>query len=197
MLDDPIQVILLVVACMGKLNIPYLISGSLASSIYGIARATRDVDIVADMKEKDIKNFKENLKDEFYVDEEMIKEAIQHRSSFNIIHLESMFKIDVFILKLDTFSIEEFKRRKKVVINLSPEKTAYIATPEDTILSKLEWFRQGGGISDTQWGDVAGILKVQKSHLDIEYLQHWAHKLHLIDLLKKSFRNAKIEIDKK
>jgi len=133
MLTDPIRVILLVIESMEKFDIPYLIGGSLTSSIHGIPRATRDVDIVADIQEKDAEALDDDLKDKFYVDAEMIREAIKQQSSFNLIHLESMFKVNVYILKKDPFSKEEFKRRKKIVIIPSPEKTAYVATPEDTI----------------------------------------------------------------
>ncbi len=194
MLTDPIQVMLLVVESMEKLGIPYLIGGSLASSIHGIARATRDADIIADIQEKHAEVLADPLKDRFYVDTEMIKEAIRRRSFFNLIHLDSMFKIDVYILKQDAFSKEEFKRRKRVVVNLSPEKTAYVATPEDTILSKLEWFRMGGEVSDRQWNDVLGILKVQRGRLDMDYLQRWARELNLADLFKRSLEEAEIDV---
>jgi len=194
MLTDPIQVMLLVVESMEKLGIPYLIGGSLASSIHGIARATRDAGIIADIQEKHAEVLADGLKDRFYVDTEMIKEAIRHRSFFNFIHLDSMFKIDVYILRQDAFSKEEFKRRKRIVVNLSPEKTAYVATPEDTILSKLEWFRMGGEVSDRQWNDVLGILKVQRGRLDMDYLQRWAGELNLADLFKRSLEEAEIDI---
>jgi len=194
MLTDPIRVMLLVVESMEKLGIPYLIGGSLASSIHGIARATRDADIIADIQEKHAEVLADGLKDRFYVDSEVIKEAIRHRSFFNFIHLDSMFKIDVYILKQDAFSKEEFKRRKRIVVNLSPEKTAYVATPEDTILSKLEWFRMGGEISDRQWNDVLGILKVQRGRLDMDYLQRWARELNLADLFKRSLEEAEIDV---
>jgi len=194
MLTDPIQVMLLVVESLEKLGIPYLIGGSLASSIHGIARATRDADIIADIQEKHTEVLADGLKDRFYVDPEMIKEAIRHRSFFNLIHLDSMFKIDVYILKQDAFSKEEFKRRQKVILIPSPEKTAYVATPEDTILSKLDWFRIGGEVSDRQWNDVLGILKVQRGRLDMDYLQRWARELNLADLFKRSLEAAEIDV---
>jgi len=105
-----------------------------------------------------------------------------------------MFKIDVYIIRQDAFSKEEFKSRKRIVVNLSPEKTAYVATPEDTILSKLEWFRMGGEVSDRQWNDVLGILKVQRGRLDMDYLQRWAGELNLVDLFKRSLEEAEIDI---
>jgi len=194
MLADPIQVMLLVVESMEQLGIPYLIGGSLASSIHGIARATRDADIIADIQEKHAEVLAGSLKDRFYVDIDMIKEAIRHRSFFNLIHLDSMFKIDIYILKQYPFSKEEFKRRQKIILIPSPEKTAYVATPEDTILSKLKWFRMGGEASDRQWNDVLGILKVQKGRLDMDYLQRWARELNLADLFKRSVEEAEIDV---
>lgn len=175
---------------MEKIGIPYLIGGSLASSIYGIPRATQDADIVADIHKKDIEPLNEALKDKFYIDTESIKKAIKHQSYFNLIHLKSMFKIDVYIFKREEFYKEEFKRRQKIAITSTPERKAYIATPEDTILSKLEWFRKGEEVSDRQWDDILGILKVQKEHLDMNYLYDWASKLNLTDLLKKSLREV-------
>lgn len=194
MLSDPIQITLLVVESMERLGISYLIGGSLSSSIHGIARATRDADIVAAIAERHADILAEALKDDFYADVSMIKDAIKHQSSFNLIHLDSMFKIDVYVLKPDEFSIEEFKRRQKMIIIPSPETTAYIATSEDTILSKLEWYKKGGEVSDRQWSDVLGVMKVQAERLDMDYLQHWANKLNITNLLKKALHEAGIGV---
>lgn len=193
MLDDPIEVALLVVEAMNTLEIPYLIAGSLASSIHGIARATRDVDIVADIQERHAKALTRALSKDFYADCKMIKDAIKHQSFFNVIHLFSMFKIDIYVLSQERFSIEEFKRRQEVVLIPSPKKTAFVATPEDIILSKLVWFRMGGEVSDTQLRDVLGVMKVQRCRLDMEYLNYWAGQLNVSDLLKRSLKEAGIE----
>jgi hypothetical protein len=190
MLDDPIQTILFVARTLEELNIQYLIGGSLASSIHGMARATRDVDIVADIREGEVEDFASTLKDQFYVDTEMIRDAIKRKTSFNIIHLESMFKVDIYILKQDAFSREEFKRRSKITVNPDSGETAYILSPEDAILSKLLWFQMGGEVSDRQWSDVVGMLNVQKGRLDMKYLIYWARELNITELFKRSLKET-------
>ncbi|MDI6793045.1 MAG: hypothetical protein QME81_09290 [bacterium] len=107
--DDPIQVALLVVDALEALEIPYLIGGSLASSAHGISRLTRDADLVADLKIHHAQPLADALKDAFYADVEMIKDAIRHRSCFNVIHLDSMFKVDVGRFKNRPFSCETLR----------------------------------------------------------------------------------------
>jgi len=189
---EPADIALKIVSVFEKLGVPYFIGGSLASAIHGVVRATNDIDIVAGLKMEDVLPLKEALQKEFYIDEEMIKEAIIRKSSFNLIYLELMFK--VFILSSHPYDQEQLKRRYKEVIIRKDEQTAYVATPEDTILSKLDWFRKGGEVSDRQWGDVLGIIKVQEKRLDMNYLYHWADKLGITQLLKKSIEEARIDI---
>lgn len=193
MQETPIEIILIVAEVLEKMGISYLVCGSLASSIHGIARATRDVDIVAAFTEKDLTGFVTELQDKFYVDSEMIHEAIKRRASFNLVHLESMFKIDIYVLKQDAFSNEEFARRKKIEIDQNHSKSAYIATPEDTILSKLIWYKKGKEISDRQWQDILGIIKVQGERLDMKYLHHWAKILDLEEIFKRILREANLK----
>jgi hypothetical protein len=190
---DIIEVTLKVVQVLERLGITYHVGGSLASSSYGVARSTLDVDMVADIKPEQAKNIYKLLKEEFYVDTEMIQDAIRRRSSFNLIHLESMFKVDVFILKDRPFDREGFSRRiQKAVSSEDPEKRLFFASPEDTVLNKLEWYMKGGEVSDRQWNDVLGILKVQGKELDIDYLKRWAENLSLSHLLNKVFDEAEI-----
>ncbi len=189
--DNPIHVILAVTEVFEKMGIPYLIGGSLASSIHGEARATRDVDIVAAIEIKNIKRLVESLKDKYYIDDEMIRAAVKRKSSFNLIHFESQFKVDVYVLKQDVFSLEEFKRRRKIALDQDPEKAAFFATAEDTILSKLLWFKKGGEVSDRQWNDIAGVIKVQQGRLDKKYLKHWARILDVAELWERVLRENK------
>ncbi|MEW6608346.1 MAG: DUF6036 family nucleotidyltransferase [bacterium] len=193
MLLEPVSVALKVISVFEKLDIPYFIGGSLASAIHGVVRATNDVDIVADLKMEHILPLKEALQGEFYIDEEMIKDAIKRKSSFNVIYLKLVFKIDIFVSSSIPYSQEQFRRRYKETLIHESQQTAYIATPEDTILSKLEWYKLGGEISERQWIDVLGILKVQGKRLDINYLLNWAEKLGLNQLLKRSMEEAGIE----
>lgn len=186
MLSEPIQVTEKVVSAFNRLGIPYLIGGSLASAVYGIIRATMDADLVADIKPEQIAPLVAALEKEFYIDAEMILDTIQHTSSFNLIHLDTMFKIDVFILKQRPFDINQMQRRISQSMGDSPEDQAYFSTAEDIILAKLEWFRAGGETSERQWRDILGVLDLQGDRLDFEYLQKWADILGIRDLFQKA-----------
>jgi len=190
---DIIDAIRPIIKAFEKLGILYYIGGSIASSAYGVARATLDVDMISDLKNEHVHPFAEMLKSEYYIDEEMILDAIKKKSSFNIIHLESMFKVDIFLKKDRPYSREVFERKRKE--NLDEEKgdaEFFITSSEDVILNKLEWFRMGGEISERQWNDILGVIKVQGDLLDKEYLYHWAIELGVAELLKKAFREAEM-----
>jgi hypothetical protein len=174
-----------------KLGISYFIGGSIASSAYGIARATLDIDIVSDMKHRHVRSLIKILESIYYIDEDMILDAIRRQSSFNLIHLETMFKVDVFIVKEGPYHREALRRRKKDILDEDRKTTEfYLISSEDIILSKLDWYRLGGKVSSQQWSDVLGVLKVQDKLLDMEYLRHWASELKLTDLLEQAFHDA-------
>lgn len=180
-----------VVKVFEKIGISYYLGGSVASSAYGIARATLDVDLVADLSAQHVNPLTEMLKSDYYIDKEMILDAIKRRSSFNLIHLETMLKVDIFIIKDRPYDGVAFQRKRKDT--LDEEQGAaefYFASPEDIILNKLEWFQMGGKVSERQWHDVLGIMKVQSELMDKEYLRHWAKKLGISDLLEQAFRDA-------
>ena len=189
-LPDIIEVTLKVVRVFEKLGIAYHIGGSLASSAFGIARTTLDVDIVADVKLEQALFIKEALKEEFYVDAEMITDAIKRQTSFNLIHYETMFKIDVFTLKNRLFDRQAFLRRLEKSVSENGSQRLFFATPEDIILNKLEWYKMEGRTSDRQWNDVLGVLKVQGRQLDMVYLKQWAEELNVSDLLEKVLEEA-------
>ena len=190
MINEPVQVTMLVIHALEKLHIPYLIGGSLASAVHGVMRATMDTDIVADLDEEHAQPLANALSGLFYADVEMIRDAIKHRGSFNLIHLETMFKVDVFIPKKREFDQLQLQRRTTQVIATNPEEVAFVASAEDTILAKLEWYRMGGEVSDRQWHDILGILKVQAESIDLEYLRKWSVTLGVSDLLKKALGEA-------
>jgi hypothetical protein len=187
MLSEPILVVAKLARVFDALQIPYVVGGSVASSVYGIPRATQDVDLVADVKLAHVDAITSALTGEFYVDADMIREAVQRRASFNVIHLATMFKADVFILQRDAWSREEMMRARAEQFE-APEgnMTIRFASPEDTLLHKLVWYRLGNEISDRQWGDVLGVLKVQGELLDQEYLDRWAPLLDVADLLLRA-----------
>jgi hypothetical protein len=131
------------------------------------------------------------LRAAFYVDAEAIKDAVSRSSSFNVIHLETMFKVDVFVRRQRPFDQAQFERRSVQVVATDPERTAYVASPEDTILAKLECYRMGGEVSDRQWRDVLGVLKVQGERLDRTYLRRWVAALQVSDLLERAWKDAR------
>jgi hypothetical protein len=174
-----------------RLQIPYYIGGSIASSAYGIARATMDVDLVAILRIHHVQPLVNILGTAYYLDEAVIREAIQRRSSFNLIHLETMLKVDVFISKNEAYHQEVFQRiRQDSLDEELPSLKFYLASPEDVILSKLDWFRLGGKTSERQWSDILGVLKVQRELLDLSYLKKWAVALGMSDLLEKALSEA-------
>jgi len=178
-----------------KLSIPYYIGGSIASSIYGMARATMDVDIVADIDIHHIPALKQHLENDYYIDEDMIKEAILNKSSFNLIHLETVLKIDVFIYKDDPYQRKAIQRKLKDTLEEdNSDTTFYFSSPEDIIINKLIWYQMGGEVSDRQWLDVTGVIKVQGESLDKSYLKDWSQKLQILELLNKAFNESGIKL---
>lgn len=189
---DIIVALDMVVGCFEILGIAYYIVGSVASSAYGIARATMDVDLVAKVEIHHLKGLVKALKTDYYIDAEMIRDAIHRRSSFNLIHLETMIKIDVFVVKDQPYDSQALTRRQVDTLDEESSRKFYLSSPEDIIISKLQWYQIGSGVSEQQWKDVLGVLKVQGDKLDLEYLRHWASRLNLSDLLNRSFDDAGI-----
>jgi len=190
-LGEPLQITKQIADVFQNLNIHYMIGGSLASSLHGIPRATQDIDIVADIKPNSVKELVNILKKDFYIDEDMIKEALSRCTSFNIIHLETMFKVDIFILKQDQDSKEEMSRRKSYKI--SEKQNLYLTSAEDIIIHKLHWYELGDRVSERQWKDVIGVLQVQGNRLNYDYLKKTANRMNVSELLKQAIE----EVEKK
>lgn len=186
MLPEPIAVTLQVIAALEQVGATYVIGGSLASTIHGVVRTTLDTDIVADLRLQQAQPFAELLADAFYLDLDTIRHAIQQRSSFNVIHLATMFKVDIFVSKGRPFDRQQLDRRQRWIADPDSGRTIYVATPEDTVLTKLAWYRLGGEISDRQWRDILGVLAVQGDRLDLVYLRQWAGALDVSDLLQRA-----------
>jgi hypothetical protein len=183
-------IILRITDLFDRLDVPYLIGGSIASMIHGVIRTTLDADIVADLREDQVESFAGALADEFYLDADSIHDAIRRRRCFNIIHLATMIKVDIFIPEWDDFHREEFKRRQRLAISTTPERMVCVASIEDTILAKLTWFRLGGQVSDRQWRDVIELLKMHGEKLDRSYLDEWAADLQVRDLLERALQES-------
>jgi hypothetical protein len=121
----------------------------------------------------------------------MIRDAIRRRDAFNVIHLATMLKVDVFVSKLDTYDVTAFARCVRRPLDVAPDARMFdITSPEDIILRKLEWYRLGGAVSERQWGDVVGVLRIQRDALDMVYVRRWATELHLADLLDRALGEA-------
>lgn len=159
MMLEPALITARVTSILEELGVRYLIGGSLASTIHGIVRTTLDSAIVAELRPEHIDAFVNELKNEFYIDEGMIVEAIALQSSFNIIHRDSFFKVDVFIPEMRTFIDEQFSRAQRQILSVDPPAEAFVASSEDTILTKLEWYRAGAEVSERQWS-VPAIMRV-------------------------------------
>ena len=178
-----------IVEALEELGVTYHIGGSVASSMNGIPRLTIDIDLVADLKLMHVRSLVKQLENTYYIDADAVRDAIRRRSSFNAIHLDTMLKVDVFIPKARLCDQEELHRTQLKSL-MKDTRAFYVASPEGTILNKLEWYKMGGGVSDRQWNDILGVLKVQGTNLDMAYLQRWASALDVAELLQRALVDA-------
>ncbi|MGD8968927.1 MAG: hypothetical protein PVI07_15585 [Anaerolineae bacterium] len=190
MLAEPIAVTMLVIEALEGLGVPYAIGGSLASAVHGVVRATMDADLVADLQMGDVEPLARTLGDAFYADQETMRDAVRRHASFNLIHLETMFKVDVFVAKSRPFDQSQLSRRQLHLLSEESNARAYVTTAEDIILSKLEWYQMSGCVSDRQWRDVLGVLKVQGDRLDVDYVWRMAASLGVTELLARALEDA-------
>jgi hypothetical protein len=142
------------------------------------------------MLPRHVEPFVASLGNQFYAETATIGAAVANRQSFNVIHLDTMVKVDIFILKGDAFGRSQITRRTARQLSQDDPTAIYVASAEDTVLAKLQWYREGGGVSERQWNDVLGVLKVQGTALDRAYLQEWARELGLTDLLHRALEDA-------
>ena len=177
-----------VVDVLEALGVAYYVTGSVVSSHFGLARSTADVDVVADLRSEHAQPFAAALEATFYVDVDSVREAIRARSMFNVLHLATMVKVDLYAIA-SSFDRETLTRAQRDTLADDSGELA-LATAEDIVLHKLRWFHIGGGVSERQWGDIAGVLRVQGATLDRAYLQRWSAALGLGDLLSKALAEA-------
>ncbi len=192
--SDIIDALKPVVEALEQLGVSYHIGGSVASSVYGIGRSTLDVDIIADLSLEHVQPLVGQLDGTYYIDGGVLTDAVRRRASFNLVHYATGVKIDVFIPKEQPFDQVAFKRVHKDTleepVSANEAYQFYLASPEDVILRKLDWYKSGGGISERQWKDVLGVLKVQAATLDYEYMRQWADRLALKELLEQAMSEA-------
>jgi len=166
-------------AKLAEAGIPFMVVGSVAASYHGHPRSTLDLDVVVDADEETLCHFARSLGEGYYVSEEAIREAVSSRTTFNIIDEASGYKADLIVRKERPFSRTEFARRMRIG---TLETTLEIATPEDVILSKLEWSKLG--TSERHWTDALQVARTQGRNLDLAYIEKWACELGVADLWK-------------
>lgn len=187
--NELVRVLTPLVEVFDDLQISYYVGGSVVSSIYGDPRNTFDVDVVADIQLKHVNSLVKRLETSYYVDADMIRDAIRRKSSFNIIYLDLMFKVDIFLPKPRQFTQQELLHIRKEVI-AEGTRPFYLSSPEDIILNKLEWYKMGAEVSTRQWNDLMGVINRQKTTLDLAYLRQWAKELDVVELLERALAQA-------
>jgi len=193
-MEEAIKVMLMVTAVLERLEVPYLIGGSLASSLYGHPRSTQDVDIVADLQPEHVSAIVAALRDDFYLDEGAIRDAVRRRATFNVIHLITLFKVDVFVAGDQPSTRSELERRRTFTLDLVPPEDVIVASPEDVIVQKLHWYRLGDHVSERQWSDAMGVLSTRGKQLDLDYMRELADDMGVSDLLLRALREADLEV---
>jgi len=180
-----------VVEVLDELGVRHFVGGSVASSAHGAPRASVDVDVVADLRPEHVRPFVDRLQDGYYVDEGRARSAVESRRSFNLVHLATMLKVDIFVSKGRPFDREALARAQQELLEEAPAARRFsVASLEDTVLAKLEWFLMGGEVSERQWSDVVGVLRTAGPTADQAYLRQWAAALDVSNLLERALEEA-------
>ncbi len=178
-----------VVEALERLGVPHFIAGSVASSLHGVPRSTIDVDVVAQLRTEHVAPLAAALAPSYYAEADVMLEAVRRRAMFNVIHLPTMIKVDIYAVG-GRFSSSEMSRRFRGALVPGGARTFALATAEDVVLHKLVWYRDGGNVSERQWGDVLGVLRVKGRSLDRAYMDEWAAELGIADLLARAWKEA-------
>jgi hypothetical protein len=189
---DALTAAAVVVDAFERLGVRYHVGGSIAGSAHGVPRSTLDVDLVADLREQHIEPLVLAIGDAFHADESAMRDAVRRRDAFNLIHLDTLVRIDVFVAGTARFDRAEMERAipRSVADPARPDRAFWIKSPEDLVIRKLLWFRISGERSDRQWRDVVGLLRVQSDRLDRDYLAVWMVELDLADLFTRAAAEA-------
>lgn len=185
---DPIAVALTVAEVLETLGIAHTIGGSIASSIAGEPRATIDIDIVAALSDADVPRLVSALSEHFYVDDQALRRAVRDRAVANLIHQPSQLKVDIHVAGGTPLDEQQLARRQAV--RLAGDRVLHVHPPEDILLQKLRWYEKSGTVSDRQWRDILGIIRVQGPRLDLDYLIRNAPALGVSASLERALREG-------
>jgi hypothetical protein len=188
--DEALLVLQHVTGTLDRLGIAYALSGSWASSFHGRMRFTHDADLCVEPFPGKEDAFCDALGDDYYVSRDAVRTAVRQHRSFNVIHTQTTFKVDLFVIGSRLYDRALLARRRPGRLSAISDETVQLVSPEDVILLKLEWYRLGGEASETQWKDVLGVLQTQGSGLEQAYLDRWAEPLGVADLLARARREA-------
>ncbi len=180
---EEIELIKDVASRLEQAGMQYMMTGSMAMAIYSTPRMTRDIDMVIQVSPEDISKIVNLFRDDFYIDETSVRQAVQNRGMFNIIHNKSIIKVDFIVRKNEEYRTQEFSRRQQIEIE---GVSIAVVAPEDLILSKLVWAKQSN--SELQLRDVRRMVAVLKD-LDNDYLKKWSGELGVEDLLEEVREN--------
>lgn len=173
----PLDLVVQIGAILDDVGLDWVLGGSLASSLVGEPRATLDIDVAVLLERRNVEALVAAVRADYYVIEPMVLEAVEHGSSFNLLHFGTGFKIDVFVLTDDALDRRQLAGRQTVT--LDDGTTIWVGSPIDQVLRKLRWFQSGGEVSDRQWRDVMAILTVQAQRIDHAELLAAADQLGL------------------
>lgn len=190
--NENLLVVQEVIAVLSRLNILYALGGSWASSLLGKPRLTHDAALSAEPFPGKEADFCSAFGEEYYISLSAVRDAVRQRSSFNIIHFPSGFKVDVFVRKDRAFDQSVMTRRQPHSLGPDTGPPVMMVSAEDIILMKMEWFRLGSEASERQWRDILGVWATQGDRLDQAYLDHWAALLGVADLLQRARQESSI-----
>ena len=183
--DDLVAALSPVADAFRGLGISFYVGGSIASTFHGAIRSTMDVDLVCDLTPELVDAFVGTFGTDFYVSAAAVRDAVQRRSCFNLIHMPTAYKVDVFVSRGRRFDVRAMQRAAVETIGVGRSVSVPVATAEDSIVSKLEWFRLTDETSERQWGDVSRLVDLHGPRLDREYMQQMAVSVGVGDLLQK------------
>jgi hypothetical protein len=185
MIEPLFEALLPVLNVLDQLGVRHFVGGSIASSAHGIARSSLDADVVTELSARDVRPFIAALEGAYYFSEARIADAVSRRGSFNLIHLSTTLKVDVFVSRDRPADRRAFERAQVRPL-AGGDALVRMSSAEDVVLAKLEWYREGGETSERQWTDVLGVLKAGGRNIDRSYLARGAEERAVADLLQRA-----------